>query len=238
MNCGKPPVGMKASRVGVGGHEVLELLHGSREVVIRVERAAFCLGPATLAGQAIARRGGGLGARQLVADALHALVVVGRRGAAGLDADGAAIGLDRLGELGEVGADLVVVGADIGHAEILVLGQQVGVPGQNRDAGFLGGLQRNRHGGRVRRRHGDAIHLLGHEVLDDRDLFVTAAMLAGADVHALESAVGFGFGLLAAVAGLVEERVVHVLRHKREDVLRLGAGGRDRQGADGKDRAS
>ena len=68
-------------------------------------------------------------------------------------------------------------------------------------------------------------------------LFVTAAMLSGADVHALESAVGFGFGLLAAVASLVEERVVHVLRDKCEDELRLGASGRDRQGPDGKDRA-
>ena len=45
-------------------------------------------------------------------------------------------------------------------------------------------------------------------------------MLAGADVLAVELAAGFGLGLLAAVAGLVEERVVHVLRHQREDVLR------------------
>ena len=83
----------------------------------------------------------------------------------------------------------------------------------------LAACKRDRHGRRVGRRHGDAVDLLGHEILHDLHLLVAAAMLAGADIHAFEGAVGFRFGLLAAVARLVEERVVHVLRHQREDEL-------------------
>ncbi len=80
------------------------------------------------------------------------------------------------------------------------------------------------HGRRVGRRDRDAVDALGDQILHDLHLLVAAAMLAGADIHALERAVRFRLGLLAAVAGLVEERVVHVLRHQREDELRLSAG--------------
>ena len=45
-------------------------------------------------------------------------------------------------------------------------------------------------------------------------------MLAGADIEALEIA-ELLLGLHAAVASLIEERVVGVLRHQREDRLVL-----------------
>ena len=68
---------------------------GDGEVVVGVERAAVGFLPAVLAGQASPGRFRALLARERVADALHALVVVGRRRAAGLDADRAALRLDR-----------------------------------------------------------------------------------------------------------------------------------------------
>jgi len=151
--------------------------------------------------------------------------VVGRRSAARLDADSAAVRLDLHGECREVGADLIVVGADIGQAQVLVLGQHVGIPGQNRNAGILCRLKGHRHGSGVGHGHGNAIDLLGHEILHDLDLFVAAAVLAGADIHAFKGAVGFSLGLLAAITGLVEERVVHVLGNQREGELRLGPDG-------------
>ena len=49
--------------------------------------------------------------------------------------------------------------------------------------------QRARHGRRVGRRHGDAVDALGDQVADDLHLLVAAAMLAGADVQALDGAV-------------------------------------------------
>src|SRR5207247_198299 len=96
------------------------LLDGQRVVVVRIERAAVDFRPAVLAGQTIAGRLLALGARERVANALHALIVVGRGRATRLDADGATLRLDLLGELGEVDADLVVVGADIRDAQVLV----------------------------------------------------------------------------------------------------------------------
>ena len=125
-------------------------------------------------------------------------------------------GLMLLRQLGEVDADVVVLGADIGDPQRLVLVEQVAVPGQHGDAGLLGLLQRLAHGSGVGRADGDAVDLLGDQVEHDLDLLLAAAMLAGADILALELAAGLGLGLLAAVAGLVEERVVHVLRHERE----------------------
>ena len=63
---------------------------------------------------------------------------------------------------------------------------------------------------------------LGDQVEHDLDLLLAAAMLAGADIFALELAAELGLGLHAAVAGLIEERIVHVLRHQRErELVRL-----------------
>ena len=92
------------------------------------------------------------------------------------------------------------------------------------------------HGRGVRGRHGDAVDALGDQVGDDLHLLVAAAMLAGADeVHSTLSAPSSGDGLLAAELGLVEERIVEVLRHHREvDQLVGGAAptGEDRAGDD------
>src|SRR5262249_43546778 len=133
--------------------------------------------------------------------------------------------LDLHRELGEIDADLVIVGADVRDAQVLAVGQEVRVPGQNRDLGFLGCLQCNGHGCRIRRRHRNAVDLLGDQVLHDRDLLVATAVFTRADVHALESAVGFFLGLLAAIARLIEKWIVHVLRHERENFLALRVGG-------------
>ena len=83
---------------------------------------------------------------------------------------------------------------------------------------------------------GDAVDLLGYEVVDNLNLLLAAAMLAGSDVQAFDGASQLLLGLLAAVARLVEERVVHVLRHQSEDILRLGAGHRHGHGAEGDSR--
>ena len=91
--------------------------------------------------------------------------------------------------------------------------------------GLLGLLQRLAHGRRIGRADGDAVDALGDQVEDDLDLLLAAAMLARADILALELAAELALGLHAAVAGLVEERVVHVLRHQREgELLRAGGG--------------
>src|SRR5262249_62107329 len=63
--------------LGILAQDVLHLLHRAREVVVGVERAAGHLGPAVLAGELVAGRLRALGAGQRVADALHALVVLG-----------------------------------------------------------------------------------------------------------------------------------------------------------------
>ena len=129
-------------------------------------------------------------------------------------------GLIAMHELGDVDADVVVVRADIGDAQTLVLvatGRSPrSEPGCSRP---LGALQRIGHGRRVGRRDGDAVDLLGDEVGDDLRLLVAAAVLAGADVEALDRAVELLLGLLAAGERLVEERVVGVLRHEREGVF-------------------
>jgi hypothetical protein len=104
-------------------------------------------------------------------------------------------------------------------AQALVLFEQVGVPGQHRNAGLLGFDKLLAHRRGVGRRDRHAVDLLGDQVGDDLHLLVAAAVLAGADVEALDCALQLCLGLLAAVAGLVEERVVGVLRHQREDVF-------------------
>src|SRR5580693_8625349 len=73
--------------LGILVEQVLLHLHGEREVVVRVLRTAVDFGPSILAGELLARRLGALLTGQSVADALHAFVMVRRRGAARLDAD-------------------------------------------------------------------------------------------------------------------------------------------------------
>ena len=68
------------------------------------------------------------------------------------------------------------------------------------------------------------------QVIDHLQLLLAAAVLAGADVAAFDRAAELLLGLLATVAGLIEERVVHVLRHQREGVVRsAGRAGRCQQ---------
>ena len=128
--------------------------------------------------------------------------------------------LDLLRELREVDADVVVVRADIGDAQVLALRQEVGVPGEHRDAGFLGRRQHARHRGGVGGRDRDAVDALGDQVGDDLDLLVTAAVLGRAGEEALDL-VGADLvdRLFAAELRLVEERVVEVLRHHGDDQL-------------------
>ena len=125
-------------------------------------------------------------ASKAVANALHAFVEIGGGGAARLNADHAALWLHLLEDFRDVGADLVIVRPDIGNPQILVLRQNVGIEGEHRDAGFLGGLQRrqDRHG--IGRRHGNAGDAFGDEILHDLHLLVTAAVFARADILALE----------------------------------------------------
>ena len=92
-------------------------------------------------------------------------------------------GLISCDELREVDADVVVLGADIGDAQGLVLVEQVAVPGQHGNARRLGLLQRLAHRGGVGRAHRDAVDLLGDQVEHDLDLLLAAAMLAGADIY-------------------------------------------------------
>ncbi len=153
---------------------------------------------------------------------MHALVVIGRRGATRLDADRAALRLDLLRELGEIDADLIIVRPDIGEAQRLVLGEQVGVPGEHGDLGGARTLQSGGDRGRVGRRHGNAVDLLGDQIGDDLCLLVAAAVLAGTDIEAFDRAVEFLLGLLAASQRLVEEWVVGVLGYQREGVFLIG----------------
>jgi len=67
--------------------------------------------------------------------------MVGGRSATGLDADAAAVRLHLLDDLREVYADIVVLGADIGGAQIGILRQEITVPGEYGNAGILGRLK-------------------------------------------------------------------------------------------------
>src|SRR5581483_3477027 len=166
--------------------DVFHLLDREREVVVGVERAAVNFRPPVLAGQARAGRSRPGHAAERVANALHALVVVGRSHATRLDADLAALRLDLLDELRDVHADLIVVRADVGETQVLVLRQKVGVPGQDRDALFLRRRKNARHRGGVGRRHANAVDALRDQVGDDLRFLVTAAVLAGAGEEALD----------------------------------------------------
>src|SRR5690606_27521063 len=167
--------------VGIAGEDVLHLLHGAGGIVVGVERAAVDLGPAVVAVEALAGRSRAAHAAERVADALHALVVVGRGSAARLDADGAAVGFDLLHELRQVDADVVVFGADVGDPEIGVLGQEIAVPGQHRDAGLLGLHERADDARGIGRADRDAVDLTGDQVVDHLQLLFAAAVLAGPD---------------------------------------------------------
>ena len=215
---------MKASRFGFFAMMSWNCCTDTREVVVGVERAALDLGPAVLAGQAVARatRADALPASVSRMPCMRSLWL-----AAAAPPDWMQIvppfGLIFMHELGEVDADLVVVRADIGDAQILVLGQQVGVPGEHRNAGVLGRL----------RATAIAAALAGETAMPSTFLATRSCTICTCSspppcspgpmyMHS-NAPLRLGFGLLAAVAGLIEERVVHVLRHQREDVLRLGA---------------
>lgn len=159
--------------------------------------------------------------------------MVRRRCAARLDADFPAARLHLHGELRQVRSNIVVVGADIGDTQGFVLIEKIGVPRQNGNPGLLRALERSRHGSRIRRRHGDAVDLFRNQVVDDLNLLIAAAMLAGPDIDALDGAGELLLGFLAPVTGLIEKRVVHVFRYERERVflpLRLSAGTHRKKG--------
>ena len=80
------------------------------------------------------------------------------------------------------------MGADIGGAQALAVRQDVGIPGKNGNAGGLGSLQRYRCCRRIGWRYGNAVHLLGDEILQDLHLLLAAAVLAGAYIHAFKGA--------------------------------------------------
>ena len=197
------------------GQQIGELGDRQREIVVVVERATRDLLP--------------LVGRQGLHHALDAVVHVGRGRAAGLDAIGAAVRLKRHRLLGDRDADLLVDGADIARAQPLVGRQQVAVPGHDRDVGLLGAGEHlgDRRG--VGGRDADAVDMLGDEVLDDLHLLLLGRV-GRADEQALDAA-DFLRRLHAAVARLVEERIVHRLRHEREHLV-LGLG---RHGLDGPD---
>jgi hypothetical protein len=114
MNCGEAGGSNEGVEIGRLGHDVFELLHRTREVVVGVERATLQFRPAVLTRKRNARRLIGLLAGKRVLNALHAAVVIGRSGAARPDAHRAALGLDLHADLGKIHADLVVVRAGVG----------------------------------------------------------------------------------------------------------------------------
>ena len=116
--------------------------------------------------------------------------MVGRRCAARLDADRAALRLDLHGELGEVRADLVIVRADIGDAQVLVLGQRRRNP--RSEPGMPASLAACSATAIAAALDGDTAMpstFLATRSCTIVHLLVAAAMLAGADIHALRGAV-------------------------------------------------
>jgi len=107
--------------------------------------------------------------------------------------------------------------ADEGRAILLVFRQEIGVPGQGRDARLLGRFESGRHGRRIGRRHRDPVDALGDEVLHDLHL-LGFGVLGGTDVDALDVLHLF-LRLHAAVARQVEEWIVHRLGDKGELVF-------------------
>ena len=218
----RPAAGRDESReVREARQHVVHLLDGEHEVVVGVERAAGNLGPPSGAFEAFSRRRRRLAPRQSVADPLHALVEVLRRGPARLNAERAAVGRQSLQRARHLDAELAVLGADVGRSQVAVLGQEIRVPGDDRNARLAGALERARHRRSVRRRHGDAVDAARHEVLDDLDLLFLG-VLARTGVEALDVR-KLGLRRLAAVAGLVEERVVHRLGNQGERLLLIVA---------------
>ncbi|MGY2931999.1 hypothetical protein ACVWZ6_001601 [Bradyrhizobium sp. GM6.1] len=126
----------------------------------------------------------------------------------------AAVGPQLQELLAEGDAELLVVGADIGDA----LGAgRIGVEGDDRDAGRGRRVDRLGHRRDVGNRDGEAVDLLGDEVLDDLGLR-RRLVLDRPLVDALDIAELLGT-LQAAVAREVEERIVHRLGHDHEPVV-------------------
>jgi len=120
-------------------------------------------------------------------------------------------------------AGALVVGADVGQR---LGGGGGGVEGDDLDAG-LGGLGDDRAQPRVvQGGDGDAVHLLGDQVLDDLDLQGQLELL-GIDLVDGDAVLGGG-GLEALVAGLVVG--VDALGHHHEGLLGGEAGDREDAG--------
>ena len=100
--------------VGRAHEKVAELLHGQREVVVGIEGAAVDLAPSSFTSEAIAGRRRRLTVGKRISQPLHALVVVGGRRSAGLDAERAALGLELEQRSRLFDADAAVFGADVG----------------------------------------------------------------------------------------------------------------------------
>ena len=207
------------------GEHVGHLLVGEIDLVVGEHRAALDLGPAAFAAQAIDALRAGDG----VAKARGARVDVVGRDVAELQADRAAVRLQLLQVLRHQHAHLVVVGAEIGRAQLAILLEQIGVDGHHRDvrlplAQQVGGERRVR--GRDRDR-GDAP---GQQVVDDLDLAGLVGARRRAGVQALVLGVRvLRLPLLAAQVDLLEERIVEPLDDDRQRLLVLG---RSRSGND------
>jgi hypothetical protein len=155
---------------------------------------------------------------QGVAHALHAFVVVRRRGAARLDADRPPLGLRLHHELRQIDANVIIVRADVSGAQALVFLEKIRVPGDDRNVGGLGALQRGRDRRGVGRRDRDPVDFLRDEIADDLGLLIAAAVLVRADVKAFDRPLQLGLGLFAASQGLVIKRIVGALGYEREGV--------------------
>ncbi len=119
-------------------------------------------------------------------------------------------------------AEILVVGADIGLAR---RAGRVGVEGDDVDAGVARRLDDAGHGTDIGDRDRQAVDALGDEILDDLDLG-RGLVLDRPAIDAFDVA-EFGGALHAAVAGDVEEGVVHRLGHdgKSQFVRSPGRGG-------------
>ena len=134
-------------------------------------------------------------------------------------------GLHSLDDLGEVGADFIIVGADIGNAQgpcflaarpSPMSARECRLPLQPAKATAMAAAF-------------DGATAMPSTFLATRsctmaNLLIATAVFAGSDVHCIQKApFDSGFGLLAAITGLVKEWVVHVLRHEGKGELCLSA---------------
>ena len=139
-------------------------------------------------------------------------------------------------------AHVVVVGAQIGRAQVAIRLEQIGVDGHHRDL-RLPLAQQIRRERRIRRRDRDRGDAPGQQVVDDLDLarLVGARRRAGVETLVLRVRV-LRLPLLAAQVDLLEERVVEPLDHDRQRLLVLGrsrpGGDRQRRGGGEHDRFS